>query len=249
MGHRERPRCPEMGSRMAHRAPDDLDSIPGASTSSATFRLLILGTPYRGSQPFASVWRRFRTECHEVEDSHSDPSSFRGAGQSRRTSGASSRPPRGAASARGPETGSARGRPTPGGRRCGTRRSGPCRSSAAESMGLPTKRPRGVSSLSFRTARAAPLDAEGVVPREVPARGRHHVLRHGLQGERPLPGRAGRHRAARSVTRSSSSCPNVSRSPSPKPMPSSVASFDGWSSCRTSSVLPPFSSKVTVVTA
>src|SRR5205814_6554783 len=30
---------------------------------------------------------------------------------------------------------------------------------------------------------------------------------------------------------------------------SSTASFEGWSSCRTSSVLPPFSSKVTVVTA
>jgi hypothetical protein len=51
------------------------------------------------------------------------------------------------------------------------------------------------------------------------------------------------------LARSSSSCPNVSRSPSPKPMASSVASFDGWSSCRTNSVLPPFSSKVTVVTA
>src|SRR5208283_4873895 len=32
-------------------------------------------------------------------------------------------------------------------------------------------------------------------------------------------------------------------------MAPSTASFEGWSSCRTSSVLPPFSSKVTVVTA
>src|SRR3954447_7479129 len=57
------------------------------------------------------------------------------------------------------------------------------------------------------------------------------------------------HREAPRVTRSSSSCSNVSRSPSPKPMASSAASFDGWRSCRTSSVLPPLSSKVTVVMA
>src|SRR5580698_3111150 len=52
------------------------------------------------------------------------------------------------------------------------------------------------------------------------------------------------------VTRSSSSCANDSDIPSSIPaMTLSRASFEGWSSCMTSSVLPPFSSKVTVVTA
>src|SRR4029077_15675187 len=51
------------------------------------------------------------------------------------------------------------------------------------------------------------------------------------------------------VTRSSSSCANVSPIASAAPVPAaSRASFGGWSSCRTRSVLPPFSSKVTVVT-
>src|SRR5580658_6789939 len=57
------------------------------------------------------------------------------------------------------------------------------------------------------------------------------------------------HREAPRVTRSSSSCSNVSRIPTPEAMAPSTASFEGWSSCRTSSVLPPFSSKVTVVMA
>src|SRR3990172_2744709 len=51
------------------------------------------------------------------------------------------------------------------------------------------------------------------------------------------------------ATRSSSSCPNVSTIASAAPVPAaSRASFEGWSSCMTSSVFPPFSSKVTVVT-
>src|SRR4026209_1270907 len=51
------------------------------------------------------------------------------------------------------------------------------------------------------------------------------------------------------VRRSSSSCANVSTSASAAPVPAaSRASFEEWSSCRTSSVLPPFSSNVTVVT-
>src|SRR6185436_20114097 len=51
------------------------------------------------------------------------------------------------------------------------------------------------------------------------------------------------------VTRSSSSCAKVSTIASAAPVPAaSRASFEGWSSCMTSSVLPPLSSKVTVVT-
>src|SRR4029453_8593862 len=51
------------------------------------------------------------------------------------------------------------------------------------------------------------------------------------------------------VRRSSSSCANVSTIASAAPMPAaSRASFEEWSSCRTSSVLPPLSSNVTVVT-
>src|SRR4026209_1657884 len=51
------------------------------------------------------------------------------------------------------------------------------------------------------------------------------------------------------VRRSSSSCANVSTIASAAPVPAaSRASFEEWSSCRTSSVLPRFSSHVTVVT-
>src|SRR5688572_19506695 len=51
------------------------------------------------------------------------------------------------------------------------------------------------------------------------------------------------------VRRSSSSCANVSTIASAAPVPAaSRASFEEWSSCMTSSVLPPFSSNVTVVT-
>src|SRR5687768_10415302 len=51
------------------------------------------------------------------------------------------------------------------------------------------------------------------------------------------------------VRRSSSSCANVSTIASAAPVPAaSRASFEGWSSCMTNSVLPPLSSKVTVVT-
>src|SRR5262245_49872109 len=51
------------------------------------------------------------------------------------------------------------------------------------------------------------------------------------------------------VTRSSSNCANVSTITSAAPVPAaSRASFEEWSSCMTSSVLPPFSSNVTVVT-
>src|SRR6516225_3521211 len=51
------------------------------------------------------------------------------------------------------------------------------------------------------------------------------------------------------ATRSSSSCANVSTVASAAPVPAaSRASFEGWSSRMTSSVLSPLSSKVTVVT-
>src|SRR4029079_16384826 len=54
---------------------------------------------------------------------------------------------------------------------------------------------------------------------------------------------------APSVPRTTSSCSNVSGIPSYDPRPASSASLEGWTSCMTSSVLPPFPSKVTVVTA
>src|SRR5687767_3274936 len=51
------------------------------------------------------------------------------------------------------------------------------------------------------------------------------------------------------LTRSSSSCANVSTIASAAPVPAaSRASFEEWSSCMTNSVLPSFSSNVTVVT-
>ena len=57
------------------------------------------------------------------------------------------------------------------------------------------------------------------------------------------------HDLAPRVTRSSSSCANVSTVASAAPIPAaSRASFEGYSSRITSSVLPSVSSKVTVVT-
>src|SRR5688572_30185788 len=50
------------------------------------------------------------------------------------------------------------------------------------------------------------------------------------------------------VTSSSSSCSNASGIASAAPPAASRASFEEWSSCRTTSVLPPLSSNVTVVT-
>src|SRR5262245_14437674 len=51
------------------------------------------------------------------------------------------------------------------------------------------------------------------------------------------------------LTTNSSSWSSVSGSPAVDPISASRASFDGKRLCTTSSVLPPFSSKVTVVTA
>src|SRR4026208_533755 len=63
--------------------------------------------------------------------------------------------------------------------------------------------------------------------------------------DRRLHGRA---TLAPRVTRSSSSCANVSTVASAAPVPAaSRASFEGYSSCMTSSVLPPLPPKVTVL--
>src|SRR5688572_21925494 len=61
------------------------------------------------------------------------------------------------------------------------------RSSSVASLPLPRSTPAGVASLSFLHARAQLAgDVVAVGPREVLSRRRHHVLRLGLQLDRPL---------------------------------------------------------------
>src|SRR6188474_3209684 len=61
------------------------------------------------------------------------------------------------------------------------------RSSSVASLPLPRSTPAGVASLSFCTpVRRSPANVVAVGPREVLSRRRHHVLRLGLQLDRPL---------------------------------------------------------------
>jgi hypothetical protein len=54
-GHRERPRCPELGSRTAHYVDRDPNSIPGASTINSSSSLQISADGAAGPQP-GSFW-------------------------------------------------------------------------------------------------------------------------------------------------------------------------------------------------
>ena len=106
-----------------------------------------------GDRVLRSSHRRLGGRHDDAIDSQ--PSAVLGGGSaapSRRTSGASSRRARGAASAPGPETRSARGRRGSGGRRDGTHRSARAARARPRAWGCPRARRRGVFSLSCVTA-------------------------------------------------------------------------------------------------
>src|SRR6185312_6731774 len=108
-----------------------------------------------------------------------------------------------------------------------------------------------VSQCAHAPDRPRDIGGWGRILDDAPVRGKgRQLIAQVLRRSSSPPFRQDRSPLVPRVTRSSSSCSNVSCVPLSIPArASSRASFVGWSSCMTSSVRPPFSSKVTVVTA